>query len=560
MMWTVTAKRVSSIAGKFVVFLLLCSSTYISAQAAKGLSPRPAKEDAVTPVAIPLPPMGWSSWNSFSNTVDSTVVIEQAKSLVASGLKAKGYDYVNIDEGWWKGQRNQHGDILVDSKQWPALAPKEQPGDMANIVRYIHSLGLKAGIYTDAGKGGCSTWWPDVGARWPGTGSEGHYDQDFRQFAAWGFDFVKVDWCGGFQEKLNPIVQYSQIAHSIAKAESATGHTLRYSICDWSVDHAWMWAPGIGDSAADMWRTSGDIVAPVVAGTPNSGRTVDFPKVLSNFIAGLHPEAQHTGYYNDPDMLVIGMHGMSESRDRIHMSLWSISAAPLLIGADVTKLDKMALAVMANPDAISVDQDALGLQGVEVPQSNPGLQIVAKRLKGQGRRAVVFLNTTASPAPMSVSWNTLGLESSATAQVWDIWRRKKSAASISYTTTVPANDVVMVILHGVEGQHTRYAPSPPPDDTSKSTAFAGVKSEQGTRAIQIDYLNKTARTHIVTVKINGKAITKMAFPSTASLKGAGRLTVELTLSSSAAGNTVTFTDSNGTGLRLQTIRVLAGSL
>jgi hypothetical protein len=107
---------------------------------------------------------------------------------------------------------------------------------------------------------------------------------------------VKVDWCGGFQEKLDPTAQYGEIAGSIAEAE--TGYTLRYSICDWAVDHSWTWAPGIGAVAADMWRTSGDIVAPIVAGTPNSGRTVDFTKVGSNFTAGLHPEAQHTGYYN----------------------------------------------------------------------------------------------------------------------------------------------------------------------------------------------------------------------------------------------------------------------
>jgi hypothetical protein len=486
--------------------------------------------------------------------------MQQAKALVASGLKAKGYDYVNIDEGWWKGQRNQRGDILVDPKQWPALTSQEQPGDMANIVRYIHSLGLKAGIYTDVGKGGCSTWWPDVGARWPGTGSEGHYDQDFRQFAAWGFDFVKVDWCGGFQEKLNPIVQYSQIAHSIAKAEAATGHTLRYSICDWSVDHAWTWAPGIGDVAADMWRTSGDIVAPVVAGTSNSGRTVDFPKVLANFTAGLHPEAQHTGYYNDPDMLVIGMPGMSESRDRVHMSLWAISGAPLLIGADVTKLNQVAQDALTNPEAIAVDQDALGLQGVAIPQSTPGLKVVAKRLHGQGHRAVVFLNTTSSPAPMSVSWSTLGLEPSATAQVEDVWRRKTSEASTSYTTTVPANDVVMVILEGVEGQPTRYAPSRQPDDRSKSTAFIGVKSQQGIHAVQIDYVNRTAQTHVVAVDVNGQVVTKMAFLSTARMKVAGSLIVELPLRSSAAGNTVAFIDSNDTGLSLQSITVLAGSL
>jgi Alpha galactosidase A/Alpha galactosidase C-terminal beta sandwich domain len=560
MMWTGAVRRITSIAGKFAVLLFVCGSAYSFAHAMTGLSAKPSDKGRTTPVAFPLPPMGWSSWNSFSNTVDSNVITEQAKEIVASGLKAKGYDYVNIDEGWWKGQRNQRGDIVVDPKQWPALNSKEQPGDMSNIVRYIHSLGLKAGIYTDVGKGGCSSWWPDVGARWPGTGSEGHYDQDFRQFASWGFDFVKVDWCGGFQEKLNPTAQYSEIARSIAKAEAETGHTLRYSICDWAIDHSWTWAPGIGDIPADMWRTSGDIVAPIVADTPNSGRRVDFAKVLSNFTAGLHPEAQHTGYINDPDMLVIGMPGMSKSRDRVHMSLWSISGAPLLIGADVTKLDQAARDALTNPDAIAVDQDALGLQGVAIPQSNPGLWVVAKRLQGPGCRAVVFLNTTSSPAVMSVSWNLLGLEPSASTQVRDVWPRTKLVVSRSYITTVPANDVVMVILEGVEGQPTRYEPSPQPEHGSRPTTFVGVKSEQGTRAVQVDYVNRTPQTHVVAVEVNGRAVTKIAFPPIASLKDAGRLTIELPLGSSAAGNTVTFRDSHHTGLMLRSIAVLAGSL
>lgn len=544
---------------KFAALLLLCSACTF-AHAASDLSVEPSDGSAPRPVAIPLPPMGWSSWNSFSNTVNSAVVIEQAQALLKSGLKATGYDYVNIDEGWWKGQRNQRGEIVVDSKQWPILTPKEQPGDMANIVRYLHSLGLRVGIYTDAGKGGCSSWWPDLGARWPGTGSEGHYDQDFLQFAVWGFDFVKVDWCGGIQEKLDPNAQYSQIAHSIANAEAKTGHTLRYSICDWAVDHSWTWAPGIGDIRADMWRTSGDIVAPIVAGTPNSGRTVDFAKVLSNFMAGLHPEAQHTGYFNDPDMLVIGMPGMSESRDRVHMSLWAISGAPLLIGADVTRLDQGARNTLTNPDAIAVDQDPLGLQGIEVPQSGRGLQVVAKRLAGQGRRAVVFLNNTSSPTAMSVNWDNLGLESSASAQVRDVWRQKESTASRAYTTIVPANDVVMIILEGVEGHASIYPRLDQADGKSKSTVFRGIQSQPGIRALRINYVNRTSQTDVVGVEVNERAVTRIAFPSTVRMKEAGSVSVELPLASSAAGNTITFRDENAPGIKLQSITVLAGSL
>ena len=163
--------------------------------------------------------MGWSSWNSFSNTVDAQIIMDQAKAMVSKGIAKAGYQYVNIDEGWWLGERDAEGNILVDPKAWPALAPGERAGDMSNIVRFIHGLGLKAGIYTDAGKDGCSLY-PDLGPVYQHVGSEGHYEQDFLQFAKWGFDYVKVDWCGGDKEKLDPAVQYAEIARAIAKAEA----------------------------------------------------------------------------------------------------------------------------------------------------------------------------------------------------------------------------------------------------------------------------------------------------------------------------------------------------
>ena len=176
-------------------------------------------------IGVPPPPMGWSSWNSFSNTVDARIIMEQARAMVANGMARAGYQYVNIDEGWWLGERDVEGNIVVDAKSWPALAAGERAGDMANIVRYIHGLGLKAGIYTDAGMDGCSLY-PDLGAIYQHVGSEGHYQQDFLQFAKWGFDYVKVDWCGGDKEKLDPAVQYAEVARAIGKAETVTGRRL----------------------------------------------------------------------------------------------------------------------------------------------------------------------------------------------------------------------------------------------------------------------------------------------------------------------------------------------
>jgi hypothetical protein len=303
-----------------------------------------------------LPPMGWSSWNSFSNTVSSDVAMAQAKAMAAAELKKAGYQYVNIDEGWWLGERDAEGNIVVDPKAWPAIAPGERAGDMSNIVRYIHALGLKAGIYTDAGKDGCSMY-PDLGPAYFHVGSEGHYEQDFLQFARWGFDYVKVDWCGGDKENLDPQVQYGEIARAIARAEQITGKRLYYSICNWGKQSPWSWAPGVGGAPQAIWRTSGDIVDPVVAGNVHANRKVSFEKMLANFDQGIHPEAQHTGYYNDPDMMVLGMPGLNAEQNRLHMALWAISGAPLLIGADLTKLDAETLAALTNSDAIRVDQD-----------------------------------------------------------------------------------------------------------------------------------------------------------------------------------------------------------
>ena len=231
--------------------------------------------------------MGWSSWNSFSNIIDAQIAMAQAKAMAANGMKAAGYQYINIDEGWWRGQRDGEGNIVVDEKAWPALAAGEKPGDMANIVRFIHSLGLKAGIYTDAGMNGCSLY-PDLGPMYFNVGSEGHYEQDYLQFARWGFDYVKVDWCGGDRENLDPAVQYAEIARAIARAEKITGHRLYFSLCEWGNQSPWTWAPHVGGAPADIWRTSGDIVDPIVAGQAHADRKASFNNMLGNFDQGIH--------------------------------------------------------------------------------------------------------------------------------------------------------------------------------------------------------------------------------------------------------------------------------
>ena len=502
--------------------------------------------------------MGWSSWNALSNTINSELTKAQAEAMLSSGLKRAGYEYVNIDEGWWLGDRDAQGNFVVDPKAWPAIEPGEHDGDMTNIVRFIHKQGLKAGIYTDAGKDGCSMF-PDLGPAYFQVGSEGHYEQDFLQFARWGFDYVKVDWCGGDKENLDPDVQYGEIARAIARAEQITGHRLYYSICNWGKESPWTWGPGVGGALQSIWRTSGDIVAPVVAGSVNAGRKVAFDKMLSNFDQGIHPEAEHTGFYNDPDMMVLGMPGLNAAQNRLHISLWAISGAPLLVGADLKRLDAESLATLTNGDVIRVDQDSLGLQGIKAAELGPGLEVWSKFLTTPGERAVLLLNRTYFPAPMSVKWTDLGLAGE-TATVREVWTAKDlGILKDRYETTVPAQDGVLLILKGTEGSFRHYEPAAKHTQEELAihdaeTRFTGITARKGEWAqVRITYTSSVVAARLVELRVNGQVATVVEFPPTGA--GQGAVWVQTHLDQPGTGNMLNFAASPGDGVNIDNIDV-----
>jgi hypothetical protein len=516
-------------------------------------------QTAVKSVPVPRPPMAWSSWNSFSNIVDTQIVMAQARAMVSTGMRKAGYEYVNIDEGWWLGARDSQGNIVVDRKAWPALASGERAGDMSNIVRFIHGLGLKAGIYTDAGKSGCSMY-PDLGPKYFHTGSEGHYEQDFLQFAKWGFDYVKVDWCGGYKENLDPAVQYAEIARAIARAEAITGHRLYFSLCEWGKNSPWTWAPNVGGSPADIWRTSGDIVAPIVAGHEHANRKASFAKVLSNFDQGIHPQAEHTGYYNDPDMMVLGMPGLTENQNRLHMALWAISGAPLIVGADLTKLSPAALADLTNPRVLAIDQDPAGLQAVKVAEPAPGLEVWSKALIEPGRRAVLLLNRTTSDHAIAVKWPDLGLTDVAP-RITDPWTGKELQSS-SYTTTVPAGDGVLLLVSGTESSMTRYEPSGSGATPSSRgvvlrrhpVQFVNVQARGPMTRIQIVYSNPDSAPRYAELRVNGQTATRIAFPSTGK-SGPGYIWIQSALDPGPSENELEFSAECEAGPVIHSISV-----
>jgi hypothetical protein len=497
--------------------------------AAALLFTQPGTAQAATTRQIPVPtaPMGWASWNSFAAKIDYNVIKQQVDAFVAAGLPAAGYQYINIDEGWWQGTRDSAGNITVDTTEWP--------GGMKAIADYIHSKGLKAGIYTDAGKDGCGYYYPTGRPAAPGSGSEGHYDQDFLQFSKWGFDFVKVDWCGGEREGLDAKSTYQAISDAIARATAATGRPMTLSLCNWGRQNTWNWAPGQGA----MWRTNDDIIF--------YGEQASMSRLLTNYDRNLHPTAQHTGYYNDADMLIVGMNGFTAAQNRTHMNLWAVSGAPLLAGNNLATMTAETADILKNPEVIAVDQDARGLQGVKVAEDTTGLQVYGKVLSGTGNRAVVLLNRTSTAQNMTVRWSDLGL-TNASATVRDLWARQNVGSyGTSYTTGVPAGGSVMLtVTGGTEAASSTY---------TGTSSFSGVAAvSTGLQTVDVSYTNNTSTARKATLQVNGQNATTVSFPPTG--PAPGTISVAVSLSKGSA-NTVAF--SGAPTLDSITVRPLPGA-
>ena len=387
------------------------------------------------------PYMGVNTWYSVGDQVNEGVVTGIANSVSASGLESAGYNVVWIDGGWWQGARDPAGNIVVDPNQWPH--------GMAWIASYLHARGLKAGIYTDAGSDGC------VG---PHQGSYGRYQQDVNTFAAWGFDLVKVDFCGGRRLGLDPRSAFRSFVAAIT-ADSPHRRML-LNICNgyfadrFGTDNppyersaygSWAFAPAIAGS----WRTAGDI------GNPGD---VTFGGVLQNLdYDALHPYAAGPGHWNDPDYLVPD-EGMTPAEAQAQFSMWTIVAAPLVLGDDVRTMPPLTRAMVTNPEAIAIDQDRLGIQGWVAAQSG-SMSAWVRPLAG-GARAVAFLNRGTAPATMSVSAMTLGLTPASRYQVQDVWAHTTTRSGSAFTRTVPGASAILLRVTAI---------TPPPKPKPKPT-------------------------------------------------------------------------------------------
>ena len=360
------------------------------------------------------PPMGWNSWNKFAcKGINEKVVREAADSIAANGMKDAGYEFVVIDDCWQTG-RDAQGNIVADVEKFP--------NGIKAVADYVHSKGLKFGIYTDAGTLTC-------GKR---PGSLGHEYQDAQQYANWGVDYLKEDWCNTLPG------QSSESSYTLMReALKATGRPIVFSICEWGSTKPWLWAGSIGN----MWRSTGDIQDCWDCKKAWGGNGV--VQILDQ----LDPIYSYAGpgHWNDPDMLEVGNGGMTQEEYRAHFSMWALLAAPLLAGNDLANMTPNIQEILLNKEVIAVDQDAMGLQGRRVKKLGD-LEVWSRQL-ADGGRAVALLNRSDKAATITADWQELGYPAGLSASVRDLWAKQDvGRKSGSYSAEVPSHGVVMVTV------------------------------------------------------------------------------------------------------------------
>ena len=374
--------------------------------------PAPAANLALTP------PMGWNSWNKFACNVSDELIRSMADAVVKSGMKEAGYQYVIIDD-CWQVSRDAEGNIVADGQRFPA--------GIKALADYVHSLGLKFGIYSDAGSKTCA-------GRPGGLGHEYH---DARTYAAWGVDYLKYDWC-------NTTTQDAKASYAnIRSALDATGRPIVLSICEWGTAKPWLWGQEVG---GNLWRTTGDIQDRWAGkkewkpGDCCSYGVVDIADAEASLYSFAGP-----GHWNDPDMLEVGNGGMTTTEYRSHFSLWAMLAAPLVAGNDLRNMTPEIRDVLTNKEVIAVDQDALGRQARRVWKDDD-LEVWARPIAG-GNRAVLLFNRGATERVVTANWEDLGYPAHLSAAVRDLWQGKDLGKFTGkFAANVPSHGVVMVTV------------------------------------------------------------------------------------------------------------------
>jgi alpha-galactosidase len=360
------------------------------------------------------PQMGFNDWNAYGCNVSESLIEATALAMHDNGMQAAGYEYVNIDDCWMESSRNSAGQLVPD--------PAKFPDGISGTAAYVHSLGLKLGIYEDAGTNTCAGF----------PGSLGHETTDADTFASWGVDYLKYDNCNN--TGIPAETRYTTMRNALA----ATGRPILFSLCSWGQESVWTWGAGVGDS----WRTTGDISA-------------NFSSMLSNFHANVALASYAgPGHWNDPDMLEIG-NGMSATEDQSEFSLWAEMAAPLISGTNIASASAATLSTLTNRNIIAIDQDSLGKQGVQVSSSG-GLDVLAKPL-ANGDVAVALFNETGSTATISTTAAAIGKTGASSYTLTDQWSGATSTTTGAISASVPSHGTVVYRVSG--GGNTAVSPS-----------------------------------------------------------------------------------------------------
>lgn len=364
------------------------------------------------------PPMGWNSWIVFEFNIDEKLIRSMADTIATNGMRQAGYDYVVVDAGWKAKQRGPDGELAADTTRFPS--------GIKALAGYVHSKGLKFGIYTDAGSKDCG---------WDAPGSLGHEEQDAKTFASWGVDFIKEDWCN--TEGVNAREVYTKMSRAMLK----TDRPMVLSMCEWGDNHPWLWAADI----ANMWRTTGDSKACWDCGHESKDKPGGYPRGWTLILDAQPPLRQYTGpgHWNDPDLLVAGVKGVSLEESRANFSLWAILAAPLFVGIDLRWMPPEVARIFLNKEVIAVDQDAAGIEGDRV--SPPGDQEVWVRPLQNKDTAVALFNRSGKTTQISVTWQQIGRKSNEKLTVRDLWRHEdQGVRQREYSAPVPAHGVTML--------------------------------------------------------------------------------------------------------------------
>jgi alpha-galactosidase len=356
------------------------------------------------------PPMGWNSWNHYHDRFDDATVRETADAIVSSGMAAAGYQYIVVDEGW-SSSRDADGHI-VGNARFP---------DMKALADYVHSKGLKIGIYSSPGAQVCGGY----------QGSYGHEEQDAKTFAAWGYDYLKYDWCGARRIYQRTPADLQGAYQKMSEALAKSGRPIVYSLCEYGWGDVWRWG---AKSGGNLWRTTGDI-----ADNWESMNTIGFAQLDIAQYAG-------PGHWNDPDMLEVGNGGMTADEYRTHMSLWALLRAPLIAGNDLRTMTEETKSILINSEVIAIDQDPLALPVQRTPPQ--GTSEVLIRPLADEAVAVGLFNRGSSPAQIGFRWDSLHLNANLggkSLEARDLWRHEAiPVTGDAYTATVPSHGVVLI--------------------------------------------------------------------------------------------------------------------